>query len=93
MDLVTVDGQPKIMCTPYIYSKIIPISISYVIKDPGGYKTVYNKNGYKKDGDILMRDPERIEPFMTEIGKLWKENCPDWRFGQLIENVFGEMRL
>lgn len=93
MELVTVDGHPKVMYTPYIYSKVTPISIGYIIKDPGGYKTVYNKKGYEKDGDVLMRDPERIEPFMQEIGKLWKENCPDWRFGQLIENVFGGMRL
>lgn len=36
-----------------------------------------------------MRNLNRIEPFMNEITKMWKENCPDWRFGQLIENVFG----
>jgi hypothetical protein len=35
-----------------------------------------------------MRNPNRIDPFLNQIGKLWKENCPDWRFGQLIENVF-----
>lgn len=91
MEVVTVDNELKIMYTPYIYSKITPISIGYIIKDPKGYKTVYNKNNYEKDGDVLVRDPNRIEPFMTEIGNLWRENCPDWRFGQLIENVFGEM--
>lgn len=37
-----------------------------------------------------MRDPNRIDPFLNELGKLWKENCPDWRFLQLIENVFGD---
>lgn len=31
-----------------------------------------------------MRDPERIEEFMNELGKLWKENLPDIRFGQLL---------
>lgn len=36
-----------------------------------------------------MRNKNRIDPFLNQIGKLWKENCPDWRFGQLIENVFG----
>ena len=36
-----------------------------------------------------MRNRNRIDPFLNQIGKLWKENCPDWRFGQLIENVFG----
>ena len=39
-----------------------------------------------------MRDPERINPFLEKLGKIWKENCPDWRFGQLIENVFGESK-
>ena len=34
-----------------------------------------------------MRDPNRIEPFMDELGKIWKENCPDWRFGQLMFNA------
>ena len=27
-----------------------------------------------------MRDPDRIEPFMNILTKVWKENCPDWRF-------------
>ena len=36
-----------------------------------------------------MRNPNRIEPFMDELGKIWKEECPDWRFGQLIFNVIG----
>ena len=35
-----------------------------------------------------MRDPERIIPFLLEIGKLWKEKVPDWRFGQLMYNFF-----
>lgn len=33
-----------------------------------------------------MRDPKRIKPLLTEIEKQW-ENFPDWRFGQLIENI------
>ncbi len=33
-----------------------------------------------------MRDINRIDNFMEEIKKLWKENFPDWRFGQLITN-------
>lgn len=32
-----------------------------------------------------MRDKKRINPFLKEIGKIWK-TVPDWRFGQLIEN-------
>lgn len=38
-----------------------------------------------------MRDKNRIKPFMNEIAKLWEEECPDWRFSQLIENVFGSI--
>lgn len=34
-----------------------------------------------------MRDPNRIEPFMEELGHIWKTQCPDWRFGQLMFNV------
>lgn len=35
-----------------------------------------------------MRNSERIIPFLLEIGKLWKEKVPDWRFGQLMYNFF-----
>ncbi len=35
-----------------------------------------------------MRKSERIEPFLMEIGSLWKERFPDWRFGQLMYNFF-----
>lgn len=38
-----------------------------------------------------MRDPNRIDPFLHDIGVIWKNCCPDWRFGQFIENVFDEM--
>ena len=38
-----------------------------------------------------MRDPNRIDPFLQELGTIWKEECPDWRFGQLIFNVFDSM--
>ena len=33
-----------------------------------------------------MRDPKRIKPLLMEIEKQW-EKFPDWRFGQLIENI------
>ena len=33
-----------------------------------------------------MRDPKRITPLLTELEKQWKR-FPDWRFGQLIENI------
>ena len=33
-----------------------------------------------------MRDPNRIEPFLNELGSGWR--ClPDWRFGQLMVNL------
>lgn len=33
-----------------------------------------------------MRDPQRIDKFMNELGELWKNKVPDWRFGQLMYN-------
>lgn len=35
-----------------------------------------------------MRDINRIDSFCNEITKMWKNNVPDWRFGQLLINVF-----
>ena len=37
-----------------------------------------------------MRPIERIEPFLKELGNIWKERFPDWRFGQLIYNFISE---
>lgn len=37
-----------------------------------------------------MRNPERIPDFCERLSKLWQENCPDWRFGQLVANVIEE---
>ena len=34
-----------------------------------------------------MRDPNRIDPFMERLAWIWKNNCPDWRFGQLMSNA------
>ena len=34
-----------------------------------------------------MRDINRIEPMMERLTELWKTECPDWRFGQLISNL------
>ena len=34
-----------------------------------------------------MRDINRIPIFMKKLETLWKEQCPDWRFGQLISNL------
>ena len=37
-----------------------------------------------------MRKSERIDKFLEEFGKEWKK-VPDWRFGQFISNVLGEI--
>lgn len=36
-----------------------------------------------------MRDPKRIRDFCDRLADIWESQCPDWRFGQLINNVFG----
>ena len=36
-----------------------------------------------------MRNPDRIDDFCMQLAKIWKDNVPDWRFGQLICNVWG----
>jgi hypothetical protein len=33
-----------------------------------------------------VRDPNRIPEFLALMQKCW-EKVPDWRFGQLIENI------
>lgn len=40
---------------------------------------------------MIMRSKERIDKFCNKLAELWKENAQDWRFGQLIINVFGQM--
>lgn len=35
-----------------------------------------------------MRNPGRIRKFCNQIADIWESQCPDWRFGQLIENVY-----
>ena len=36
----------------------------------------------------MARDPNRIYKFCNQLATLWVTYCPDWRFGQLIHNVF-----
>ena len=36
-----------------------------------------------------MRDPKRIKEFCDQLAEVWEQNYPDWRFGQLISNVYG----
>lgn len=38
-----------------------------------------------------MRNPNRIFEFCDKLAVLWHDRVPDWRFGQLVCNVFGEM--
>ena len=38
-----------------------------------------------------MRNKNRIKTFCDTLANIWEENVPQWRFGQLICNVFGEM--
>lgn len=38
-----------------------------------------------------MRNPDRIDEFMQRLHDIWKQECPDWRFGQLIFNVFNQL--
>lgn len=35
----------------------------------------------------MPRDINRIDPFLEEVGKVWKEKCPNWRFGQIMSNI------
>ena len=39
-----------------------------------------------------MRSKERIDEFCNKLAELWKKNAQDWRFGQLIVNVFGTLK-
>jgi len=36
-----------------------------------------------------MRNPNRIPPFVEELGKIWQKSFPDWRFFQFAENFLG----
>lgn len=37
-----------------------------------------------------MRDPTRIRKFCNQLADIWEVYCPDWRFGQLVENTLGQ---
>jgi len=37
-----------------------------------------------------MRDPSRIKIFCERLAAVW-QRFPDWRFGQLVENVFQDL--
>lgn len=35
-----------------------------------------------------MRNPDRIDDFCKDMSLIWKKNCPDLRFGQLMTALF-----
>ncbi len=39
-----------------------------------------------------MRDQNRIFPFSVELASTWADKCPDWRFGQMMTNVFAKIK-
>lgn len=94
MHLIDIEGEttPTVMYKPYIYSKIVDCSNQYIIFEKKDKVKIIEKNDYGKEVDVLLRDPNRIDPFLHDIGVMWKTCAPDMRFGQLIENVFGEMK-
>lgn len=36
-----------------------------------------------------MRDPKRIDTFISKLADYWKTYIPDWRFGQFMSNFLG----
>lgn len=42
--------------------------------------------------EVTLRDKNRIRPFCNELADIWESKCPDWRFGQLMSNVLGQMQ-
>ena len=39
-----------------------------------------------------MRNPDRIDPFLERLGKVWKENASDWRFRTTYRKCFWNNR-
>ena len=35
-----------------------------------------------------MRDPDRIYEFTCHLTQLWEKYCPNWRFAQLMSNLY-----
>lgn len=35
----------------------------------------------------MSRPIERIDEFTDELNRIWKNNCSDWRFFQLVSNL------
>ena len=89
MEFVDVEGErvPYVMHKPFVYSNVVDCSNHFTIFCPNGeVKVIKKKKEYGKEIDVLMRDPKRITPFLADLGTIWTNCCPDWRFGQLISN-------
>lgn len=39
-----------------------------------------------------MRDINRIQPLLTDLGNVWEQCFPDWRFMQVITNFQNWLR-
>lgn len=95
MEFMNVEGEevPYVMYKPFVYSNVVDCSNRFTIFCPNGEVKVIKKKKkeYGKEIDVLVRDPKRIAPFLADLGTIWANCCPDWRFGQIVENVFGEM--
>ena len=39
-----------------------------------------------------MRDPRRIYSFCNELANIWATECPDLRFGQIVEKKKKKIR-
>lgn len=37
----------------------------------------------------MARNPNRLYEFYNELRRIHMTYCPDWRFGQMFKNIFG----
>lgn len=47
----------------------------------------------RKVNKLIMRDKKRIKKFCDELATIWENKCPDFRFGQMICNIFNDMAV
>lgn len=75
----------------YIKTKVpkwqIGQEVSVYFKDTMCVKGICEAIENLEKGNDEMRDKERIDNFLKEVGILWRKNVPDWRFMQLICNL------
>lgn len=64
---------------------------NYAEKNPGKVAYELGLELYDDEkGWMAVRDPNRIGNFLYWFEEIWRTQCPDWRFGQLVLNVFGD---